>query len=134
MRTWLLALMLTTMLAGLPALAMAAEAPAPAAGEGAEEEEGQEEEPNMAFVLGVADLALGGALVLTGGIVQVVGDDEGGTAAVFYCLGGFVGLIGVYVLATGLGGHPGEPAPAPAVGVAPWVAPGAGGAGLTLRW
>jgi len=125
-----LAALLLVVLPALPthAAARAVSPPASQADVEAEEDEG----PDFALIMGLANIGLGAALALSGGVVHVVGEDQADTATVLYALGGFVALIGVYVLATGLGGHPGEPEPT--LVVAPWIGPGVEGAGLELRW
>ena len=110
-----------------PHMALAEDGDAPAA----EEESG----PDIAFIAAISTMSLGAATLATGGVLHATSDDEGDktVAYVTYAAGGFVALVGFYILAQSMGGHPGGAEPETAA-LLPWVGPDGAGIVLTTDW
>jgi len=105
-----------------------AEAAAPAAAEA------EASSSDIGWILGWTTIGLGLAAAATGGGYHLLADDPGAVPAILYVSGGFVALVGLYVLASSRSTTPADPATgaapltlaAPLV-IAPWLGGGTSG-------
>lgn len=100
----------------------------------AAQDDARNEIPAPALYSAIGAMGLGGAALVTGGVWHALAEDDGDAqvAYILYAGGGFLVLVGVYILGTAAGGHPGGDAAQATVG--PWVAPQSGGLIYTGRF